>query len=92
MFNVDGDHHINGWATHNREGHTSSAIQSFDPATRTAITFSGRRYQLVGEPGTDADARYVWEAWCQLPGIDADTVIDVSDQYAAPAAIEGDHS
>lgn len=60
------ERHFVGFDELNREGRVSSAIRSFDPATRRGTTSSGRAYELLGEPGHDDDARYVWNAWALL--------------------------
>lgn len=54
----------------NREGRVCSDIRQFDLSTMTATTRSGRRYQLVGPPGFDRDAQYVFNVWLgyQEPG------------------------
>jgi len=44
-------------------GRVSSAVMSIDHETATAVTQSGRIYELVGEPGSDADTDYVWKRW-----------------------------
>lgn len=44
-------------------GRVSSAVMSIDYQAATAVTQSGRIYQLVGEPGSDADTEYVWKHW-----------------------------
>jgi hypothetical protein len=58
--------HFVGYNMTEREGRVSSAIQQFDPATRRGVTESGRVYELVGRPGHDADAEYVWRRWLAL--------------------------
>lgn len=59
----DGDRHLVGYAVEAREGRTSSAIRQFDAGCLRAVTNSGRVYQLVGRPGADSDAEYVWARW-----------------------------
>lgn len=41
----------------------SSAVVSIDYENATATTSTGRIYELIGEPGPDADADYVWQEW-----------------------------
>lgn len=60
-------------------GRVSSAIQEFDPKTRTAITQSGRRYHLQGEPSANMDALYVWGAWANGYGVTE--WVDVTEEY-----------
>lgn len=62
-----------------RDGRVSSAIQSFDPASRIAVTRSGRRYKLAGEPGFSTNAEYVWNAWAGLNGVTESR--DVTAEY-----------
>lgn len=53
--------HIVGWTGY--EGRVSSAIKDWDPNTKIATTNSGRKYELVGHPGLNRDAMYVWSNW-----------------------------
>ena len=59
----DGSRHLVGYAMPSREGRTSSAVEQFDVARLCAVTGSGRVYELVGRPGLDMDAQYVWDRW-----------------------------
>lgn len=54
----------------NGEGRVCSDIHQFDLKAMTAITRSGRQYRLVGDPGRNRDAFYVFEVWLkrQEPG------------------------
>jgi hypothetical protein len=61
-----GTRHFVGYNMTECEGRVSSAIQQFDPATRRGVTESGRVYELVGQPGHDADADYVWQRWLTI--------------------------
>ena len=58
--------HFVGYAGY--EGRVCSAVQTFDITTRRGITQSGRIYELVGEPGYNSDAMYVWDRWIQING------------------------
>lgn len=60
--------HLVGHA--NGEGRVCSDIHQFDLEAMTAITRSRRKYRLVGEPGRDRDASYVFRVWLsyQEPG------------------------
>ena len=60
-------------------GRVCSPIQEFDRETMTVTTRSGKLYELVGEPGLDMDAAYVFANWCQMNGVTE--VTDVTDQY-----------
>lgn len=64
-----GERHFVGYNLSDREGRVSTPIDEFDLATLTGRTRSGRIYQLQGRPGVDADAMYVWHAWCRVNGI-----------------------
>lgn len=44
-------------------GRVSSAIVTFDKETMRGVTKSGRVYELVGLPGMNMDAEYVWSTW-----------------------------
>lgn len=50
------------------EGRVCSALASLDLLTLTAISGSGRFYRLLGPPGQDQDAQYVWDAWSPFAG------------------------
>lgn len=57
------ERHFAGYCPETHKGRVSSAVQSFDPTTRLAVTRSGRVYELVGPPSQDLDALYVWGVW-----------------------------
>lgn len=44
-------------------GRATSEIKEINGKLIT--TRSGRVYELVGEPGIDLDAEYVWSMWCR---------------------------
>lgn len=75
-----GDRHLVGWT--GAEGRVSSPIVAWDPGTRTATTRSGRRYRLLGSPGRDADAEWVWGVWRRTHGIPS--WLDVSSAFITP--------
>ena len=64
-----GEIHFIGYAVDNHEGRVSTAIESLDLAARTGVTRSGRLYELIGEPGRDPDADYVWAMWARANGV-----------------------
>lgn len=73
--------HAVGW---NGEGRASTAIVKFLPritedAPISFKTASGRLYELVGSPGVNWDASYVWEVWKSINGIAK--AEDVSNEY-----------
>lgn len=61
--------HFVGYNLTDHEGRVSTPIEQFDVATLTGRTRSGRVYRLRGAPGFDADAAYVWNAWCSASGV-----------------------
>ena len=61
-----GDVHLVGYNVTESEGRVSSPLVAFDVETRTAVTRSGRRYVLIGEPGSNADASYTFAVWCEI--------------------------
>lgn len=71
--------HVVGFIARRQSGRASSAIQQFDPHTMMIITRSGRTYHLIGAPGYNVDAEYVWRHWCQLNQVSAET--NVSELY-----------
>ena len=56
----NGDRHFVGL---HYEGRVSSKIMTYDKETSVGVTRSGRRYLLIGNPGKNADADYVWQYW-----------------------------
>ncbi|AQV92539.1 hypothetical protein BJN34_01340 [Cupriavidus necator] len=74
--------HFVGFSVEDQDGRVSTPIVSFNPAERSGLTASGRRYVLVGPPGFDDDAEYVWE--CYSGFYEIKEVVDVTDQYAGP--------
>jgi hypothetical protein len=62
----DGQRHLVGARQDGLGGRVSSAVVELNVVARTGVTRSGRRYSLVGAPGFDLDADYVWNAWRRL--------------------------
>ena len=50
-------------------GRVCSPIQEFDRETMTVTTRSGKLYELIGPPGVDIDAEYVFKNWCRMNGV-----------------------
>ena len=73
--------HLVGYNVTERKGRVSSSIEAYDPAMHRPATDSGRVYELIGRPGYDADAEYVWQRWLGIMG-DV-TWRDVTDEYAS---------
>ena len=73
----NGDRHFCGYETNFREGRVCSRVESFDPESRQGLTSSGRCYRLLGAPGHNSDALYVWDRWRSRNAVTAFT--DVSD-------------
>ncbi|MDP2325372.1 MAG: hypothetical protein Q8N51_15275 [Gammaproteobacteria bacterium] len=61
--------HLAGWSCEDHQGQVSSAVQRFDPSTRSCITGSGRVYRLQGCPGLGSDGEYVWNRWKGIAGV-----------------------
>lgn len=57
------EHVLVGYCVENSEGRTSSAIQAIDPKSMVCTTVSGRVYRLLGGPGNNVDADYVFSGW-----------------------------
>jgi hypothetical protein len=66
-----------GYCIERQEGRASTNVVSADAATRTCMTGSGRAYKLLGQPGYNDDAEYVWGRFKSAYGIEEAT--DVSD-------------
>lgn len=59
--------HFNGYTFGwHGEGRVCSPVMEFDKNTMRGMTRSGRIYELVGEPGFNRDAEYVWHKWLVL--------------------------
>jgi len=71
--------HFSGYVVENYEGRVSSPIMTFDCATMTGETRSGRRYLLRGAPGVHSDSAYVKYQWLLMNGIDG--YKDVTGDY-----------
>jgi hypothetical protein len=66
----DGSRHFVGWNVYGREGRVSSSIVEFDNSKLTGRTSSGRVYKLLGDPGYNSDAAYVWSRWAEINKVD----------------------
>lgn len=73
--------HVVGIRAQSGEGRVSSPVEMVDAATRCVVTSTGRRYRLVGAPGMQGDALYVWQRWVR--NWSAEVLSD-----AAPALLE----
>lgn len=66
-------------------GRVCSPIESWDPVSRVGITRSGRRYHLADARSNQHEgADLTFDAWLQANGIERSTVLEISDDYAAP--------
>lgn len=74
-------HHFIGFNNNTYDGRVSSPVRAFDNKSRVGVTDSGRGYQLLGEPGHNSDAEYVWNRWMSINGIKPEDVVDVTEQY-----------
>ena len=78
--------HFVGFNAADQDGRVSTPIVSFNAAERSGVTFSGRCYILVGPPGFDDDAEYVWECYATFCGFK--DVVDVTPDYVGSAGEE----
>lgn len=62
--------HLAGWSCKDGHGQVCSPVESFDPATASFVTRSGRVYQLSGAPGLCADGEYTLNRWLRIYGMD----------------------
>lgn len=72
-----GSRYLVGYNISDQEGRVSTAIQGFDVSTARVTTRSGRTYELVGPPGHDPDAEWVWQSVAS-PDLNW---TDVSDEF-----------
>jgi hypothetical protein len=55
--------HFVGYNSKEGYGMVSSPIVEFDSTKKCGKTRSGRVYKLVGQPGFNLEADYVWQNW-----------------------------
>ena len=68
--------HFAGQNITDREGRTSSAIETFDAATSRGTTESGRVYELRGSTGFSGEGEYTWNRWKSINSVTE--VVDVT--------------
>lgn len=73
--------HLVGWRLEGGKGQVSSPVEVFDPATRRAVTRSGRVYELGERSGVNGDAFATWSRWKALNAIADDR--DVTSEAIA---------
>lgn len=74
-----GTRHFIGYDVDASEGRVSTGILRYDTRTRTGVTASGRVYALLGSPGHDKDAHYVWGIWKRVNSVKS--ARDVTAEY-----------
>lgn len=84
--NVDGEGNTVHFVGLDRgTGRICSPVQSFNKEERTAITRSGRKYFLEGEPANEgdyhSDGNYVFSHW--LARLGNPEVKDITDEYVS---------
>jgi hypothetical protein len=85
----DVDHHFNGYSGGvsssmfggGGEGRVSSKIVEFNQEKMLGTTRSGRKYQLIGPPGYNGDAQYVYRRWLGINNVTEDDVNDATGDY-----------
>jgi len=55
--------HLLGFCVETCSGRVSTQLVRLELGSRAAVSVSGRRYRLVGKPGLNRDADYVWHRW-----------------------------
>lgn len=66
IYEVRGQLHLIGVNPDQDRPRYSTSLIAFDRTSRTAITVSGRKYLLIGEPGPDPRALLAWQISCQI--------------------------
>lgn len=74
-----GTQHFVGFSVEECIGWVSTPICSFDAASGVGVTSNGRSFKLLGPPGFDDEAEYVWEHYKLLWKFGE--VADVSSAY-----------
>lgn len=59
----EGTLHLVGFNVDRGTGRVSTPVAHFDSACVTALTASGRVYELVGPTGDNDDTEFVWVGW-----------------------------
>ena len=83
------DHHFNGYSGGvsssvfggGGEGRVSSKIVEWDQEKMIGTTRSGRKYQLIGPPGFNGDAAYVYNSWLRINNVNEGDVCDATNDY-----------
>jgi len=74
-----GTRHFIGHSVEDDAGCVSTPITSYDSASGGGVTSNGRPYKLLGPPGHDEEAEYVWKYYERLWKFTE--VMDVSNEY-----------
>ncbi len=80
--------HFVGRNIRENNGAVSSKIEKFDPRTMSGVTHSGRVYRLVGPPGSNADAEYVFNYWLHGNRAEAE---DATEEFIKQYGISLEH-
>ncbi len=80
--------HFVGRNIRENSGAVSSKIEKFHPGTMSGVTRSGRVYRLVGPPGSNADADYVFNYWLHANRAEAE---DATEEFIKQYAISLEH-
>ena len=81
-----GTRHFVGRSVEEDMGCVSTPITTYDFARRTGITSNGRPYQLLGPPGYDEEAEYVWKHYVHLWKFSEVEDVSCEYQYGAYAS------
>jgi hypothetical protein len=73
--------HFVGYNSKEGYGMVSSPIVEFDSTKKCGKTQSGRVYQLVGQPGFNVEADYVWQNWKEINNITESQEINIFEQF-----------
>ncbi|SMG39871.1 hypothetical protein SAMN06265784_103720 [Paraburkholderia susongensis] len=83
VMQTEGDErHLVGMRTDTMLARVTSALREFDAHAMVAVSSSGRRYQLVGEPRWTYDTVCLWITWCLKN--DVRSCSDVTSAYFHP--------
>jgi hypothetical protein len=69
-----------GYDEGGREGRVSSLLTELDPGNARLRSVTGTQYQLVGQPGFNPDAEYVWRSWLSMHGYSESAAHPVTEQ------------
>lgn len=79
VYRIDKYVHFVGYSVTSLEGRVSSRVVDYHKPTQKGKTRTGRVYHLLGAPGFNDDAMYVFKAWCDM--YKTKEIEDITEDY-----------